>query len=151
MSGKNGIFSQGKSGNVRESQGNWKMVRESQGRFVKCNKSQGNLGLSMLCQGNRHRCEHWEDTSPSKRLDDFFSSILLGNTQYSELWQVIKLSLIFSHGNATVESGFSVNKDLLVENLHEQSLIAQRRVEDAIRSFGGIKNIPICQQMYIHM
>jgi len=44
-----------------------------------------------------------------------------------------------------------VNKDLLVENVHEQSLIAQRRVEDAIRSFGGIKNIPICQKIYTYV
>ena len=35
------------------------------------------------------------------------------------------LSLIhISHGNATVEGGFSVNKSLLVENLQEHSLFA---------------------------
>ena len=48
-----------------------------------------------------------------------------------------------SHGNTTVESGFSINGDMLVENLHEESLVAQRVVYDAIQSAGGIKSIQI--------
>lgn len=51
---------------------------------------------------------------------DFF----LGKQFYSELWQFIKLGLMFSHGNATVESGFSLNKTL-VENMQEHSLFAE--------------------------
>ena len=37
--------------------------------------------------------------------------------------------------NAQVEIGFSVNKDLLVPNLQQQSLVALRRVYDSIRDF----------------
>jgi len=40
--------------------------------------------------------------------------------------------LILSHGNAAVESGFSVNKELLVENMEEETIVAQRVVFDAI-------------------
>lgn len=36
-----------------------------------------------------------------------------------------------------VETGFSVNKELLVENLTERSLIAQRIVHDSIQNAGG--------------
>ena len=72
---------------------------------------------------------------------------MIGKPTYQELWQVIKLSLVFSHGNATVESGFLINKNLLVGNLHEHSLIAQRIVENAIRSYENIKNVPITQAM----
>jgi len=43
----------------------------------------------------------------------------------------MKLILVLSHGNAAVESGFSVNGDMLVENLHEASLVAQRIVYDS--------------------
>ena len=39
-----------------------------------------------------------------------------------------------SHGNATVESGFSVNGDLLVENMNEDSIVAQRVVYDELRA-----------------
>ena len=88
-----------------------------------------------------------ENASPSSRLDDFYSSIMLGSKPYSELWQIIKLSLIFSHGNATVESGFSINKNLLVENLQEHGLVAQRTVENAIRFPESIQIVPITQVM----
>jgi len=30
-----------------------------------------------------------------------------------------------SHGNAAVESGFSVNEGMLVENFHEDSMVGQ--------------------------
>ena len=63
------------------------------------------------------------------------------------MWQIIKLGLIFSHGNATVEGGFSVNKSLLVENLQEHSLFAQRTVENAIRYYESILKVPITQTM----
>ena len=42
-----------------------------------------------------------------------------------------------SHGgNATVESGFSVNGDLLVETMNEVSIVAQRVVYDELRAKG---------------
>ena len=34
-----------------------------------------------------------------------------------ELWKVVKLLLALSHGQATVERGFSSNKEVMVENL----------------------------------
>ena len=33
------------------------------------------------------------------------------------------LVLIFSHGQASVESGFSINSSIMVENLHEESSV----------------------------
>ena len=44
----------------------------------------------------------------------------------------MKVVLTISYGQASVERGFSVNKNLLVENLQESSLIAQRRVVDCM-------------------
>lgn len=85
--------------------------------------------------------------SSSSRLDDFYSSLLIGKLTYKEIWQVIKLVLILAHGNANVESGFSVNKNLLVENLLEQSLVAQRTVDNALRFYETIPKIPITQAM----
>ena len=48
-----------------------------------------------------------------------------------------------SHGNASVESGFSVNEDLLVENLLESSLVSKRLVYDAVKYHGDSSNIEI--------
>ena len=50
------------------------------------------------------------------------------------MWCVFKLLLCLSHGQASVERGFSVNSNLLVENMHEDSLIAQRIVQDHVKS-----------------
>lgn len=91
----------------------------------------------------------YDESEDKRRLDVFYASILSKNPMYVELWEVVKLCLIFSHGNATVEGGFSINKSILVENLHEESLIAQRKVYDAIINAGGKEQIPITQKMLI--
>ena len=44
--------------------------------------------------------------------------------------KVLKIVLTLSHGPASVEHCFSVNKSLLVENLSAKSLISQRIVYD---------------------
>lgn len=80
-------------------------------------------------------------------LDKFFLNILTGNNRFTELWKVVKKCLIFSHGNASVESGFSINKSLLIENLHESTLVNQRHVYDAILESGGVATIDINQKL----
>ncbi len=54
---------------------------------------------------------------------------------------------MLSHGNATVESGFSVNKEILVENLKGSSIISQRIVYDAVRFSEGHLNVTITKDM----
>lgn len=76
----------------------------------------------------------------SDRLDIFFKCKI---DNKPELFEVIKLILILAHGNATVESGFSINKQILVDNLHEESLICQRQVYDSILALGGISEFVI--------
>lgn len=43
-----------------------------------------------------------------------------------------KLALVLSHGQASVERGFSINKELIVENPKELSLVAQRLIVDLL-------------------
>ena len=52
----------------------------------------------------------------------------------------MRLILTLSHGNASVESGFSVNADMLVENLQEESLIKQGTLYDLARESGELVN-----------
>ena len=40
----------------------------------------------------------------------------------------------FSHGLGQTEHGFSINKSLLVENMHEKSICTQRLVSDFVKS-----------------
>ena len=80
------------------------------------------------------------------RLDQLFSTYM--NTEpYQKLFKAVQLILVLSHGQASVERGFSVNKELEVENLANESLVAQRIVCDHINAVGGILNVPINQPL----
>ena len=85
-----------------------KIVKANKSDFVKFNKS-------------------------SVRADLFFGKYI-NTSEYEQMWCVFKLLLCLSHGQASVERGFSVNSNLLVENMHEDSLIAQRIVHDHVKS-----------------
>ena len=53
------------------------------------------------------------------RLDSFFVDLMHGNARYRKCWTIFKIVFSLSHGQADVERGFSVNKELLVENLQQ--------------------------------
>lgn len=80
-----------------------------------------------------------EGSLDADRLDIFFARFLDHMDEYKHLWAVCKLCLTLSHGQATVESGFSVNKEILIENQLEDTLIAQRRVYDAVSEAGILR------------
>lgn len=78
-----------------------------------------------------------------ERLDDFWFTLIGKKPEYSHLLKVVKLCLILSHGNANVERGFSVNKEILVENLKESSLIAQRIIYDSLAPLKNVTDLKI--------
>ena len=84
----------------------------------------------------RRRHEHGTHTLNFKH-DESSENVLL----------FFKMILILSHGNATVERGYSVKLQCLVENQHEASLVAQRGIYDAIAQAGGIENIEITPKL----
>ena len=63
------------------------------------------------------------------------------------LFEVTKIVLLLLYGNAQVESVFSINNDILVENLYESSIFVQRQVYDGIVHAGGVRNIEITKSM----
>ena len=73
------------------------------------------------------------------RLDHFWIEILecVGIENYSNIFSFIKKIMILSHGNVALERSFSINKECLVENQKQQSLIAQRVICDAINAMDG--------------
>ena len=79
-----------------------------------------------------------------ERLDVFYMSRL---SCHVELREVVKLVMILSHGNACVESRFSANEEILVENMSEGSLVAQRMVFDGVMNEGGISNFDVDRKM----
>jgi len=56
-----------------------------------------------------------------------------------------------SRGDAFLERGFSINTEILVENLQEESLIAQRRVFDFVNNAGGPLHVEISKPIILSM
>ena len=81
--------------------------------------------------------------APHFRLDSFLYLHMGQKRTYQSLWKVVADLLILSHGQASVKRGFSVNKQLEVENLQECSFIAQRLVQDYVQSVGGVLVVSI--------
>ena len=80
--------------------------------------------------GFSHQSEH-------DRVDEFFMRHMQGEDKNPQLLKVIKLVMVLSHGQASVDRGFSVNKQLHVENQKDESLVAQRIVCDRVRTNGS--------------
>ena len=71
------------------------------------------------------------------RADEFYMNVFSDVPHFPELEEVVKLCVILSHGNARVESGFSINELIMDVNMKEQSLVAQRIVYEGVMTEGG--------------
>ena len=67
------------------------------------------------------------------RIDTLYMERLKKNI---ELREVVKIVLLLSHGNASVEAGVSINKDMS-ENTSEEALVAHQIVYDGVVNSGG--------------
>ena len=81
-----------------------------------------------VCKENRQDFLNFD--SDNDRLDTFYRSHIENMKSIEKIAEVLKKFLTLSHGQASVERGFSVNKSLLVENLTAKSLVSQRIVYD---------------------
>ena len=79
----------------------------------------------------------------SQRLDSFFCERLNDAKEFSRLWEVVKKLLLLSHGQASVERGFSVNRQIEVENLSDNGYKAQRLINDHLKAVGGIEEVTV--------
>ena len=66
---------------------------------------------------------------------------------FRRIYYFYKKNIVLFHGNAIVERSFSFNKEFLVENLSNESLVPQRSVHDYIKSVGKITVIKINRSM----
>ena len=78
-----------------------------------------------------------------QRLDDFWQGVFEPGTAENKL---VNRVLTLSHGQAAVERGFNINKEAVVENQLEESLVAQRFVFDGVRE-QDLKELEISKVM----
>ena len=79
------------------------------------------------------------------RLDVFLHGLL--HQSYPELWAFCRKLLLLSHGQATVERGFSVNKEVEADNMKEDTVVAQRVICDYISVCGGVLKVPLTKEL----
>ena len=76
----------------------------------------------------------------SKRVDEFYMQLFKDlNFNMPDMQDVVKICLIISHG----QSGFSVNVQILIENMKQESVVAQRIVHEGIMKEGGVLKVDI--------
>ena len=93
-----------------------------------CDNAQAQL-LEFMDSAKVNRAEFESCNRKLCRLDEFYFS-KIGVEKFPDFCFVIKLVLTLSHGQASIERGFSVNQNLVFENLKESSLIAQIIIYD---------------------
>lgn len=81
----------------------------------------------------------------SQRLDVFLHSKLC--TSHPDLLKFCQSVLLLYHGQATVERGFSVNKEVETCNLLDESLEALRLICDKVIGCGGILKVPLTKEL----
>ena len=75
-------------------------------------------------------------------MDTFYARILDSSHTF-DFESIVRLVLILSHGNARVESGFSINDDILLLNMLAETIVIQRIVHDAVQKAGGPTKVAI--------
>lgn len=82
-------------------------------------------------------------------VDILFHDCMSCSDKYTELYKFLKLVLVLSHGQAGVERGFSVNRQVEVENMKHETLVAQRVICDHVKTVGGILNVELSKKLLL--
>jgi hypothetical protein len=81
------------------------------------------------------------------RIDEFYQALLRNKDEFSDLWSVIRMILILSHGQASVERGFSTMKQTAKDNMSAESFTAKRVILDHMKSVGGCLGVVITTEL----
>ena len=97
----------------------------------------------------KRELENFDEIKPKQRLDSFLMKLCRTENVSADFIDFIQRVLVNFYGNAAVECSFSFNKEFLVENLQENSLISQGSVHDFIINTenGNITKINITKDM----
>ena len=82
---------------------------------------------------HNHLAEFLSFNMNTDRLDEFYWNCMK-EAKHSKVWEVCRIIFTFLHGQAAVERGFLVNSELLVENLHEKTLVVSRFVYSSFKN-----------------
>ena len=84
--------------------------------FEECDivKNQYTSFLDMKVASERSAFAEYNPYIDEDKIEKFFHQRLASVGEYKNLWAMVKVVLLLSHGQATVQRGFSVNKQVQV-------------------------------------
>ena len=82
----------------------------------------------------------------TQRIEEFFIKHMSAES-FPKLLTVVKLLLLLSHGQASVERGFSVNKETIADNLSKKTPVGRHVVCDHVRTVGGVLSVSITKEL----
>ena len=98
---------------------------------------------------NNEKFKNFNFTKAEDRVDTLFYNALHDDKESKELWSVVKLLLVLSHGQASVERGFSINKYASTTNQSEDSLVARRIVRDHLNYLDhGLDKFTVSEDLF---
>ena len=100
-----------------------------------------------ICQKEPTKKRLSEFCRDTDRLDTLLHDIFQVEKADNRLLKFVQQILCLFHGNAAVERSFSINKEFLLENLFEDSLVAQRVVFDAVWAAGGVSCVRVTKPL----
>ena len=106
--------------------GNWRSAEA-------CDEVLAQFKAFVIEMKQNHHAEFSSFKMNENRLDEFYGNYTK-DAKYAKLWEVFQIIFTLSHGQAAVERGFSINNELLVENMQEKSLVASRFVYASVKS-----------------
>ena len=125
--------------------GNWRSAGE-------CDELLSKYKAFLVQMKQDHAVDFRDFTPDSRRLDTFLGNYMHDRIQFDKLWDIFKMLLTILHGQASVERGYSVNKDMVIENLHEKTVVALRTVHGSISTLEDhFTKLPLTPAMKRHV
>ncbi|KAH8027889.1 hypothetical protein HPB51_011119 [Rhipicephalus microplus] len=120
-------------------------VLREHGRLTGLQGERASRSYAQVCSNSTAQVRLRKFDRARERLEKLW--VELCASSHEELLLFVKIVLCLSHGNSSVERGFSVNKECLVENMKEESLVAQRLVYDEVSAAGGVAEVDVTDKM----
>ena len=95
---------------------------------------------------NKDQFSSFDPFDDGQRVDVFLESHINCNDSL-DLWNTVKQLLLLSHGQASIERGFSVDKQVEGDSLCEDTFVAHQIVHDHIMSVGGIMGVDMSKAL----
>lgn len=105
--------------------------------------------VAFVSDVKKYHKEEFSTFSTEQRLDTFFYQNIGEKEETGMLWKVVKMMMLLSHGQADIERGFSINKEVASDNMDETTIIAYRRAYDGVlvMGFKEVHEMPISAEM----